>query len=105
MQTVDSFDHEENDESGQQKLYDQLNKVSVSKYRGCGVPGSLKRGIRIAVERQHQVCKINFAGNQGNDRHNNVPYQGIDNTGKSTADNDTDCHIHDISTHDKSREF
>ena len=51
MQTVDSFDHEENDESGQQKLYDQLNKVSVSKYRGCGVPGSLKRGIRIAVER------------------------------------------------------
>ena len=85
---------------------DEVNNVlderTVGKYR-CTSLLSFSQRLVLDVVRQvyKQVGKVNTACCQADEWHDDVVYQTSHNLTESTADDDTDCHVHYVALHGK----
>lgn len=101
---IDAFYYHKNREGNDQKLDHGLDKGAVSE-NGSRCLRCLQGGVGLAVQGDEKIGKVNFSGGDADDRHKDVVYQEIDDVAEGSADNDTDCHIHDIAAHDEFFEF
>ena len=97
-------DHKQ-DECYDQELEDILDKCAVCKYSGSFRPCGGKALVRSPIQRNKKICKVDLAGCQRDDRHNDIVNKRTDDRVEGSADDDTDCHIHDIAAHNEFFEF
>ena len=72
VQLIDAFDYQKDNESGQQKLYDDLDEIAVCDDRCSSILSCLEGGIAVAVEGDQHVGEIDLSGDECNDRHHDV---------------------------------
>ena len=105
VQLVDALDHQEDDESRQQKLYDNLNEIAVCDDRCSCVLSCLEGRVAVAVERDQHIGEVDLTRDERDDRHDDVVDERTDDVVESSADDNADCHIDHIAAHDEFLEF
>ena len=101
---IDALYYHKNGKSDDQKLDHGLDKGTVSKNGGRCL-GCIQSGIGLAVQCDEEIGEIYLTGSETDDRHQDVIDERVDDVAERSADNDTDCHIHDIAAHDEFFEF
>ena len=98
-------DDEEDDERYDQEVQ-YLRKERTVLENGCaGRLGLSERIVVVAVERDEQVAEIDAAGENADERHDEVIDERCHNGAERSADDNTDCHIDHIALHGKIPEF
>lgn len=105
VQLVDAFDHQEDDESRQQKLYDDLNEITVCNDRCSCVLSSFEGRVAVAIECDQHIGEVDLTRDERDDWHDDVVDERADDVVESTADDNADCHIDHIAAHDEFLEF
>ncbi len=98
VKTIHCADNYKNRESNNEKVDNVLDEVTVS-----DVGGGF--GAEDVWDINGEAREVKAASNEASDRHNNVVDEGINNSGESATDGDTDSEINDGATVDKFFEF
>lgn len=105
VQPGNCLDCHEDGEGNNQKLHDGLDEVAVGKDGCSGILSGLQGSVAAAVQGDKEIDKADFAGEQGDQRHDDVVDQGGDNVVEGGGDHYADSHVDHIPTHDKGFEF
>lgn len=98
-------DDEEDGDGDDQKVDDGVEEVAVIDGNGTGLLGFRQRGIMRSGQADEEVGKIDSAEEFADRGHDDVRHQGGDDFAESTANDDSDGQIEDVTAHNEGLEI
>lgn len=105
LDLVDNLYQRKNTRGNDEKLNDLIDEDAVGDDWGPGILRLCKRLVGFSIDRKEKIVEVHAFQNGSDWRHDNIRNQAVDDFSETSADDNTDCEVDDISSGDEFAEF